>query len=89
MEAVSFKLPANVVAEVDALGATVSRGRSQLFRHCLIRRSHRLSVTDFDIELLVIAVQAARTGNSSGRDLPGLDAGASLVRRWLKHHSEG
>jgi len=36
MEAVSFKLPANVVAEVDALGATVSRGRSQLFRHCLI-----------------------------------------------------
>lgn len=36
MEAVSFKLPANVVAEIDALGAIFSRGRSQLFRHCLI-----------------------------------------------------
>jgi hypothetical protein len=36
MEAVSFKLPANVIAEIDALGAIVSRGRSQVFRHCLI-----------------------------------------------------
>ena len=53
------------------------------------RRSHRLSVTDLDVELLVIAVQAARTGYSSGHDLPGLHAGASIVRRWLKHHSEG
>lgn len=36
MEPVSFKVPANVVAEIDDLGAVVSRGRSQLLRHCLI-----------------------------------------------------
>lgn len=36
MEAVNFKVPSNVIAEIDALGAIFSRGRSQLLRHCLI-----------------------------------------------------
>ena len=36
MEPVSFKVPASVIAEIDALGLIVCRGRSQLLRHCLI-----------------------------------------------------
>ena len=62
MEAVSFKLPANVVAEIDALGATFfprvffSRGRSQLFRHCLI----------VGLAALQAALQAAHSQGNGG-----------------------
>jgi hypothetical protein len=54
------------------------------------RSVHRLAVTTFDIEPLVIAVQAARPDKSvgQGHDLPCVDAGANIVRRWLNRHSE-